>query len=303
MSSPRNIAQKEKLNTGKASITTGDLPGITVRQGVNPRLIVSSPHSGRQYPDHFLNSSCRTLNELRQVEDAFVDILLTYQALEAMLIHAKFPRSFVDANRDQNELERHMFDYLSDDIKVKSSRYTKAGLGVIPSQISYRKPIYSQKLTEDDLKQRLAACYNPYHDQLNAMIENGKTMGEVVLLDIHSMPSGLGVSDADIIIGTCHGQSTPAWLGSWAKAFFINQGLNTRMNTPFAGGFITKHYGKPSKSVFAIQIEINRRLYMNENTIQLLPEWHRIADILASMINKISRSMLIDKLPIIQPDD
>ncbi len=95
-----------------------------------------------------------------------MDILLTQYSLEAMLIHANFPRSFVDVNRHQDELERHLFDQLDDSINVKTSRYTTAGLGVIPSQLSRQKPIYSGKLNQQELERRLEHCYFPYHHQL-----------------------------------------------------------------------------------------------------------------------------------------
>lgn len=297
-----NKDHKDNLNDGKAVIVTGALPSVVIKSSGNPRLIISSPHSGRCYPDHFLSSTCRTLDELRQVEDAFIDILLTHYGLDAMQIYADFPRSFVDANRHQDELEKHIFDHLSDSIKIKTSRYTKAGLGVIPSHLSRKKPIYDHKLTEDELNIRLKSCYTPYHHALAAMIETGKASGEVILLDIHSMPSSLGISEADIIIGTCHGKSAPAWLSKWIQDYFTKQGLATRMNTPFAGGFITSHYGSPKDDVFALQIEINRNLYMNEQQLTLLPKWHDFAKIMADLINQISKDIL-NKSPITPPAD
>ncbi len=275
----------------KAIITTGALPGFSLNAGSNPQLIISSPHSGRHYPDEFLASTCRRLDELRQVEDAYMDILLTQYSLEAMLIHANFPRSFVDVNRHQDELERHLFDQLDDNINIKTSRYTTAGLGVIPSQLSRQKPIYSGKLNQQELERRLEHCYFPYHHQLKKMINIGKTSGTVILLDIHSMPSHINSGNTDIVIGTCHGQSAPSWISNWIKDFFMKRGLKTRMNTPFAGGYITRHYGKPKDNIFAIQIEINRNLYMNENHIQLLPEWCDCADTLAQLINQISQNI------------
>tara|TARA_E500000178_G_scaffold313703_1_gene331346 strand:+ start:398 stop:1309 length:912 start_codon:yes stop_codon:yes gene_type:complete len=293
---------KDTLKDGKAVIVTGALPSVVVKSGGNPRLIISSPHSGRRYPDHFLTSTCRTLAELRQVEDAFMDILLTHFGLDAMQVYADFPRSFVDANRHQDELEKHIFDHLSDSIKIKTSRYTKAGLGVIPSHLSRKKPIYDHKLTEDELNMRLKSCYMPYHHALMSMIETGKASGEVILLDIHSMPSSLGISEADIIIGTCHGKSAPTWLSKWIKDYFTKQGLRTQMNTPFSGGFITSHYGSPKDDVFALQIEINRMLYMNEQHLTLSPAWHEFAKILTNLINQISL-VILNKTPITPPAD
>ena len=294
MPHPRQMPISAKHQMGKAIITTGDLPGFSFKSGSNPRLIISSPHSGRNYPHDFLTSTCRRLDELRQVEDAFMDILLTKHPLNAMLIHADFPRSFVDVNRRSDELEPHLFTHLQDDITVKTSRYTKAGLGVIPSQISRQKPIYSHKLHPDECERRMTACYAPYHQQIKTMINTGLSTGTVILLDIHSMPSQITSGSADIVIGTCHGQSAPSWLSTWICDHFISKGLKTRMNSPFSGGYITRHYGKPKDNVFAIQIEINRRLYMNERQLQLLPEWDNLADMLANMINTISQMMLKD---------
>ena len=272
-------------------IRGGDLPGHILHQDGNPRLVISSPHSGRHYPDDFLNTSCRSLPELRQVEDGLLDILLSRAPLDGVLIAAEFPRSFVDVNRHADELDPDMFSSLPQDISTKETRYTRSGLGVIPSRLGQHLPIYDRLLSQEDYLRRMKGCYYPYHENLAAMLETAKRHGSAVLLDIHSMPSDVSKKQTDIVIGDLHGQSAKPWLTHLAQEFFAKAGFDVRMNTPFAGGYITRHYGRPDQGVSAIQIEINRRLYMDEQHIRLRPRWVEMSKILEQFIQLVSQRL------------
>lgn len=275
-------------------VNGADYPSFLTRQDGNPRLVISCPHSGRHYPDDFLNSSCRSWAELRQVEDGFLDILLTRAPLDGVLIAAEFPRSFVDVNRHADELDPDMFSSLPQDISTKETRYTRSGLGVIPSRLGQHLPIYDRLLSQEDYLRRMKGCYYPYHENLAAMLETAKRHGPAVLLDIHSMPSDASTKQTDIVIGDLHGQSADPWLTRLAQESFAKAGCDVRLNTPFAGGYITRHYGRPDQGVSAIQIEINRRLYMDENHFRLRPRWVEMSETLTQFIQTVSQRLTED---------
>jgi len=278
-------------NSKAIRVSASDLPGFIVRHCGNSRVVISSPHSGRHYPDDFLHTSCRTWPELRQVEDGLLDILLLREPLDGVLIAAEFPRSFVDVNRHKDELDPKMFASLPEGISTKESRYTRSGLGVIPSHIGQHMPIYDSLLTEQDYQRRIEGCYHPYHRQLAALLKTAQQHGSSVLLDIHSMPSDASAKQTDIVIGDVHGQSAEPWLTHLAQDIFIKAGFDVRLNTPFAGGYITQHYGRPDQGISAIQIEINRRLYMDEKHIRLRPPWVEMSKTLEQLTQAVSKTL------------
>jgi N-formylglutamate amidohydrolase len=287
----RNPTSADIGNSTAIRVHDPDLPSFTLRRDGNPRLVISSPHSGRHYPDDFLKASCRTWTELRQVEDGLLDILLTRVPLDGVLIAAEFPRSYVDVNRQENELDPEMFISLPDAVSTKESRYTRSGLGVIPSRLAQHLPIYDQLLTEQEYIRRMKGCYYPFHQTLTSLLETAKSHGAAVLLDIHSMPSDASAKQTDIVIGDLHGQSAEAWLPQLAKEIFTAAGYDVRLNTPFAGGYITRHYGQPDQGVSTIQIEINRRLYMDENRFRLQPRWVKISETIEQLIQNVSQRL------------
>ena len=255
------------------------------------QVIAASPHSGRKYLSQFIHQANLPLHELRKVEDAGMDRLLTFQPLPSDLILAEFPRSFVDVNRHADELDPDMFSSLPQDILTKETRYTRSGLGVIPSRLGQHLPIYDRLLSQEDYLRRMKGCYYPYHENLAAMLETAKRHGSAVLLDIHSMPSDASKKQTDIVIGDLHGQSAKPWLTHLAQEFFAKAGFDVRLNTPFAGGYITRHYGRPDQGVSAIQIEINRRLYMDEQHIRLRPRWVEMSKTLEQFIQLVSQRL------------
>ena len=245
-------------------------------------LVVSSPHSGRNYPPDFVAASALTPLRLRSSEDSFVEDIFGYAPeLGATLIEALFPRVFVDVNRQPYELDPTMFsDPLPDYVTTHNNRIS-AGLGTIARVVSNGERVYRNKLTFREAEERINNYYQPYHNALQALINNTKDeFGYCILLDCHSMPSGRIESNnpaqskpsrlAEIILGDCHGTSCHSHIMKSSNEFLNEFGFSVRRNLPYAGGFITRNYGKPKEGVHALQIELNRSLYMDERHIEPL---------------------------------
>jgi N-formylglutamate amidohydrolase len=245
-------------------------------------LVVSSPHSGRNYSKEFIASSVLTPLRLRASEDSFVEEIFGHApCLGAPFIKALFPRVFVDVNREPFELDPTMFSGpLPDHVTTQNSRIS-AGLGTIARVVSNGEQVYKKKLDYSEIETRIKYFYQPYHQALKTLIEETKKkFGYCILLDCHSMPSGStgprGSSKSkttrhiDIILGDCHGTSCHPTVIDFATEFLSNLGFTVRRNTPFSGGFITRNYGSPQEGVHTLQIELNRRLYMDEYSIERL---------------------------------
>mgnify|MGYP001262398030 CR=1 FL=1 len=241
----------------------------------NIPVIYSSPHSGRIYLREFLNKTPLNLQAIRASEDFYVDQLLdSVTGTGAFLLEACFPRVFVDLNRSSHELDRKLITNLSTD---SISPRTAAGLGVVPRVVGDGVEIYSKKLSLEEVRARLTKCYFPYHKQLQKLINFSiESFGMAFLLDIHSMPhtclNHLGDKKSripQIVLGDCFGTSCTPMFSQEVIDVFTSEGFAVNLNKPFSGGFITKHYGLPKKNVHAIQVEIDRSLYMDEKNVSL----------------------------------
>jgi len=257
-------------------------------------LVFASPHSGRDYPDDFLAASRLDSTALRQSEDAFVDELFAdVVELGAPLIAARFPRAYVDVNREPLELDPSMFtDRLPANANVGSPRVA-AGLGTIARIVSSGQEIYDGPLSVADAEARIDACYRPYHRALAALVE--RTLARFsgcLVVDCHSMPSGTGDGSAesdrsDLVIGDCWGSSCRAAVADAVESAAAASGFRTRRNVPYAGGYTTRHYGRPAEGIQAIQIEIRRDLYMDERTVTRSPAMDDVRYRLGAMVRRI----------------
>jgi len=230
-------------------------------------FVFASPHSGRHYPVSFIAKSRLSPLALRRSEDAFVDeIFANVIKLGAPLIAARFPRAFVDANRAPTEIDAAMFDgdlALATDFQ---SPRVAAGLGVIPRVVRDGAEIYREKLSPDEAATRLNSLYRPYHDALAKLIaDTREKFGFAILIDCHSMPSAAAIPD--VIIGDRYGVSCSPLLTRLAEHAFETRGFSVARNTPYAGGHTTHLHGRRGGAVQALQIEINRALYLDEDRV------------------------------------
>ena len=236
-------------------------------------LVFASPHSGSQYPADFVAGSPLDALSLRRSEDSFVDELFAAAPNHgAPLLRALFPRAFVDPNREPYELDPAMFeDELPSYANTQSSRVA-AGLGTIAKVVSSGQEIYVGKLRFSEAAERINAYYRPYHRALQELVEETRrAFGFSVLIDCHSMPSVGGPLDpdagrgrADFVLGDAFGATCDETVTRIVEQELRSQGYTVIRNKPFSGGFTTRHYGRPKDGIHALQIEINRTLYMDE---------------------------------------
>ena len=245
-------------------------------------VVFASPHSGRDYPPEFIAASRLNVVSLRRSEDAFMDeIFAAAPDFGAPLLCARFPRAYVDANREAFELDPAMFtDPLPDYVNTRSPRIA-AGLGTIARVVTDGEDIYHEPLRFEDALGRIEALYRPYHKALQGLLQaTQERFGGCLLVDCHSMPSGqlapeLGAGDgnkpADMVLGDCFGTSSAPAVTDIAKAALEASGFTVALNKPYAGGFTTHHYGRPREGVHVLQVEINRALYMDEKLVRRGP--------------------------------
>ncbi len=236
--------------------------------------VFSSPHSGSEYPPEFVATTRLNAMAIRSSEDAFVDELFSDAPIHgAPLLLARVPRAYVDLNRSPDELDPALIH----GAKVSGvNPRISAGLGVIPRVVGSGQVIRSGKISLPEARNRLQRYYYPYHNALSRLIEQQiDRFGLTILIDCHSMPKEAlnsaplvnGVKP-DIVIGDRFGASADRWVTDAVHDIFAEAGFTVAHNAPFAGGYITQHYGRPSQNIHAIQIEINRSVYMDEAAIQ-----------------------------------
>lgn len=259
-------------------------------------FVFNSPHSGRNYSPEFIKASRLDPHGLRRSEDFLVDELFaSVVPLGAPLLSAQFPRAWLDVNREPYELDPAMFDgKLPNYVNAKSTRVS-GGLGTIAKIVSETDEIYKAKLTVAEGLSRIKNYYLPYHGALRALIaEVVVKFGYGVLIDCHSMPSAAlsngkrGVKmRADFIIGDRFGCSCSASVTEAAAEFLRDLGYRVDINKPYAGGFITEHYGRPHNGIHAVQLEINRALYMDESTLRKSANFDHLARDLATFSSRL----------------
>ncbi len=256
-------------------------------------LVLASPHSGSEYPEDFVAASRLDPLALRQSEDSFVDELFAAASqLGAPLLAARFPRAYLDVNREAFELDPTMFcDALPSYVNVGSPR-VRIGLGTIARIVASGDNIYAEKLRFADAERRIECLYHPYHQMLRRLVQDTAAMfGGYLLLDCHSMPSssGCGQGGADIVLGDCYGAACAPPVLEAANRFLVHRGFKVAINAPYAGGFTTGFYGRPRAHRHALQIEINRALYMDERRYCRKPKFVQLVKDLADLIEELGQ--------------
>lgn len=234
-------------------------------------LIFASPHSGRRYPAELLADARVPLISLRRSEDTYVDELFAGAAAHgAAVLSATIARAYVDLNRDPGELDPDMFEETPPHSVHLTSARVQAGLGAIPRVSGDGQNIYRRKLSLNEADRRINAVHRPYHALLqNLVTETREAFGCAVLVDCHSMPSSArGAHAPDIVLGDRFGASCHASVTALAEATLRRLGYRVARNAPFAGGHTTQTYGRPMLGMHALQIEINRALYVDERTLE-----------------------------------
>lgn len=255
-------------------------------------VVFSSPHSGNVYPRRFLAAARLEESVLRRSEDAFVDALFEgVVALGAPLIKARFPRAYLDLNREPYELDPRMFEGRLPPFANTRSLRVAGGLGTIARVAGQAQEIYARRVPVEEAIERIEKLYKPYHARLRELLERARRMfGIAVLVDCHSMPSGLarggempwsGIGETprkpDIVVGDRYGTSCAADFVEAVENELRRCGYLVQRNRPYAGGYITEHYGNPANGYHAMQIEVSRALYMDEWTVSKNESFAKLA--------------------------
>jgi len=266
-------------------------------------IIFNSPHSGSTYPNAFLNASRIDLPTLRRSEDSFMDELIADLSGRGFaVIRVHFPRSYVDVNREPYELDPRMFIGRLPSFANTRSMRVAGGLGTIPRVVGDGQEIYRERLSVDDALGRIETRYKPYHRALRRLINKvHQAFGTAVVIDCHSMPS-IGVSRdeprrPDIVIGDRYGTSCAALLSDTVEETMSRLGYSVGRNKPYAGGFITEHYGNPASGLHTIQLELNRAIYMDERRRERGPRFAQVAADFASLADALAAVPLGDLGP------
>lgn len=273
-------------------IVADESPGDAYYLSRPPRqrvpLVVASPHSGRDYPAAFLAESRLDALSVRRSEDSFVDELFAAAPAQGIpLLAATFPRVYCDANREPWELDPSMFDGPLPAWVNSASPRVGAGLGTIARIVASGEPVYRRRLPFREAEERIRRCWQPYHAALGQLIaETKEAFGACLVLDCHSMPAHPGQthSPPDMVLGDAHGTACAPRAVRRVEEQLWSMGYRVRRNDPYAGGYVTRHYGRPREAVHVLQIEIARALYMDETAIERLPGMARLQRDLTALL-------------------
>src|SRR5690349_148949 len=266
-------------------------------------LVFNSPHSGSIYPSAFLAAARLEVVQLRRSEDSFVDELFGGVVRRGFpLMRAHFPRCYIDVNREPYELDPRMFDGRLPSFANTRSMRVAGGLGTVARVVGDAQEIYDQRIPVDDALGRIEGLYKPYHRALRRLVTRvHRDFGTAVLVDCHSMPSAAGPKDerprADVVIGDRYGTSCAPAVSETIEATLHALGYSVSRNKPYAGGFITEHYGNPTVGLHAIQIEINRGLYMDERRYERARSFAHVARHLEALADRLGEIPLEELRP------
>lgn len=258
-------------------------------------VVFASPHSGRDYPWSFLRTSVLDDHAIRSSEDAFVDQLFdTAPEYGAVFIKAGAPRAYVDLNRSSDELDPALIQGVR---RQGHNPRIASGLGVIPRVVAGGRAIYRGKMSREDADRRIADYWQPYHDMLQRLLDDAhRRHGQAVLVDCHSMPheamDGVargGMRRPDVVLGDRFGAAASGDVVDRIEAAFMDAGFVVTRNTPFAGAYITQAYGHPSKGQHAVQVEIDRSLYMNEALIRPNGDFEAVQAALTRVVAEVAQ--------------
>ena len=298
---PQSLLELERAGID-AQLTPPVLIARPARQTIP--LVFCSPHSGREYLGAFLGASRLNALSLRRSEDAYVDRLFA-PAVQygAPLLAARFPRAYLDVNREPYEFDPRLIEGpLPPSANLQSARVA-GGLGTVPRLVADGEDIYPGRLPASVALQRIDRLYHPFHQALGSLLaETHRQFGIALLVDCHSMPSissgnsGSGNSGAGqagshrphFVIGDRFGTSCAPQITRTVTRALGNWGYDVSANRPYAGGFITEHYGRPHERVHAIQIEINRALYLTEASLEPSANYDAFASVIEGLIGALA---------------
>jgi N-formylglutamate amidohydrolase len=260
-------------------------------------VVFASPHSGRAYSAAFLAQTKLNSHAIRSSEDAYMDELFADAPSHgAPLIAARTPRAYVDFNRAPEELDPALIEGVR---RISPNPRVASGLGVIPRVVAGGRVIYDGKISLEQAHARITQHWRPWHDRLQTLLdESARLFGQSVLIDCHSMPhealDNITGPRPDVVIGDRFGASASPALVEEVSAALSDAGLRCVRNAPFAGAYVAQHYGKPGRHQHAIQIEVDRALYMNEQTLEKRADFDDLRRLMGAVAARIAAAGAAD---------
>jgi N-formylglutamate amidohydrolase len=265
--------------------------------GARSPLVFAVPHAGRDYGEALLARARVTPGTLARLEDRLAD-LLTHDLIargQCVLI-ARRPRAMIDLNRDEREIDPHSIADLPRSIRPHSSAKVRGGLGLIPDRLAYAGALWRHPLPYAELVWRVEEIYRPYHNAMaDALNEARLRHGAALLVDIHSMPpihvSAGPSAPPRLVIGDRFGRSAAGRLTDLAANVARDHGLEVAVNAPYSGNHILERHGAPARGVHAIQLEIDRTLYLGPDLMTPCNNLPAVRRLLADMTQALSQEL------------
>ena len=255
-------------------------------------VLLSVPHSGRDYPGWLVDGARRGRRSLEALEDPLVDRLV-WRALGrgTGAVIARAPRAAVDCNRAEDEIDPAM---VTGTRGARTTPRARGGLGIVPSRTAADGHLWRQPIDRAELEQRLQAAYRPYHSAIEEQLRLlSDRFGCAILLDCHSMPATK--SAPAVVFGDRFGRSAAPWVMAEAMAVAAGHGFDASANDPFAGGHILDRHGSPQSGIHALQVEIDRRAYLDSDS-QPRAGFGRVAARFEALAERLGAALLDRRL-------
>jgi len=252
-------------------------------------VLLSVPHAGRDYPDWLIALSKGGAQALHALEDPLVDELVEGAINKGVgAVVAQTPRAAIDCNRAEDEIDPTVVR--SGPIPSLSPR-ARGGLGIVPGRTAAHGSLWRQPIPRYELEERLTQAHRPYHraisEHLDELLDR---FGCALLIDCHSMPAP--DSGPSVIIGDRYGQSAGPWVTSEAVKIVTSMGFRAGVNQPFAGGHVVQRHGSPARGVHALQIEIDRRCYLQSNSVRRSSGFPKVARLFDTLAMRLGQYLL-----------
>ena len=255
-------------------------------------VILSVPHAGRAYSAALMASARVPLDILRQLEDRYIDEVarLAHGGITTFIQHA--PRALIDLNRSEQDRDPLVDDGADPLMLRPTSPKIRGGLGLVPRRVGDSGNLWRRRFTAAEIKQRIDRVHRPYHQALGQALNDAHgRYGTAVLLDLHSMPP-LAQGHPRIVLGDRFGSSASARFLCRMEAVISGSGLTYSRNSPYAGGHILASHGRPAEGVHAVQLEVDRSLYLDDDLVELGPGWNLVTALIAKLIAALADEAL-----------
>lgn len=268
------------------------------REQANHPVLISVPHAGRAYPPRFSTMVRMSADQLRPLEDRYADLLAKdATALGIPTLIAQTPRCWIDLNRRETDIDELLVS-LPAGRAGGTGMKVRAGLGLIPRRLARGGDIWRDKISPDDMDERISTIHRPWHQAIAEMLRRVRQdYGCAVLIDLHSMPTPLGRDAPQIVVGDLFGQSASGPFSQLAMHMARQSGFRAALNSPYAGGHTLERHGNPATQVHALQIEVDRSLYLDRDHDRPIAAISKVQDFVARLATALAEEALSTQFP------